>query len=302
MRIIYFGTPEFAVEPLKKIIESGYEVCAVVTAPDKERGRGRKVTFTPVKEFAVEKNIPVLQPDKLKDDYFISELKNFAADLFVVVAFRILPREVFAIPKFGSFNLHGSLLPKYRGAAPIQWALINGDTETGLTTFFLEEKVDTGNIILQKKVVVSREDDFASLHDKMSLEGAGLIVETIKAIERNDYRLIAQDNSFASPAPKITKELCEINWELPALRIHNLIRALCPVPGAFFKHNKKIYKVYKSEVFENKSLPPGKIEESKTEIFIGTGNGSLKILEIRPEGRKRLKTEDFLRGYSLKEK
>ncbi len=302
MKIVYFGTPDFAVNPLKKIIDEGYEVSAVVTAPDKERGRGRKVTFTPVKEFAVQNNIPVLQPEKLKDPNFIDTLKQLNADLFVVVAFRILPREVFTLPKFGSFNLHGSLLPKYRGAAPIQWALINGDTETGLTTFFLEDKVDTGNIILQCKVKIEPEDNFGTLHDKMSIEGSSLVVDTIRAIESDNVELKAQQDELASAAPKITKELCEINWELPAERVHNLIRGLCPFPGAFFKLNGKIYKVYSSQIVEDKNLKPGEIEETKKEIIIGTSKDSLKILEIRPEGRKRMTAEEFLRGYSLKEK
>lgn len=299
MNIVYFGTPDFALKPLEAIIGAGYNLSAVVTAPDKERGRGRKVSYTPVKEFALENNIPVLQPESLKDENFIEELKKFEPELFVIVAFRILPKSVYTLPKLGSFNLHASLLPKYRGAAPIQWALINGDKETGLTTFFLEEKVDTGNIILQKRVPIEEDDNFGTLHDKLSEVGAELVVETIAAIENKSYKLTAQDNAFASPAPKITKELSEIDWNESAEKIHNLIRGLCPFPAAFFKKNGKIYKVYLSAVVEEDSLQPGEIKQTKKEIIVGTGNGSLKILELKPEGRKRMSAEEFLRGHKL---
>lgn len=299
MKIVFFGTPDFAVTVLKKIHESGYEISAVVTAPDKERGRGKKVSFTPVKEFAVEKNINVLQPEKLNDENFAEELKKINADLFIIVAFKILPKSVFTIPPKGSFNLHGSLLPKYRGAAPIQWSLINGDKVTGLTTFFLKEKVDTGNMILQKEIIIDYEDDFGTLHDKMSEAGSDLVLETVKLIEENKIELKEQNDSFSSPAPKITKELCEINWENPAEKIHNLIRGLSPFPGAFLKKDEKIFKVYKSKINYELKLTAGKIEQTKKEIFFGCGKNTLQILEIQPEGRKRMTTEEFLRGYTL---
>ncbi|MCW8817136.1 MAG: methionyl-tRNA formyltransferase, partial [Ignavibacteriaceae bacterium] len=213
MKIIFMGTPDFSIPSLNSIYKSNHELVAIVTTPDKERGRGRKITYTPVKQFAVENNIPVYQPEKLKGNaQLVEQMKELEPDLFVVVAFRILPKEVFDIPKFGSFNLHGSFLPKYRGAAPIQWALINGETETGLTTFKLAEKVDTGNIYLQEKVEIFPEDNFETLHDRMSLLGADLVLKTIGLIESGNFELMQQDDSLASPAPKITKEICKIDW------------------------------------------------------------------------------------------
>lgn len=299
MKIVFFGTPDFAVTSLSKIYESENQISAVVTAPDKERGRGRKVSYTPVKEFAIKKNIPVLQPVKLKDESFIEELKKIDADLFVIVAFRILPVDVFTLPKFGSINLHGSLLPKYRGAAPIQWALINGDTETGVTTFFLKEKVDTGNMILQEKIAIDPEDNFETLHDKMKEVGAEVLLKTISLIEKNEVEEKTQDDSLASPAPKITKDICRIDWNKPVLEVHNLIRGISPFPGAFFFKDDKQYKVYKSKIVEEPKLQPAEVLETKRELFIGCADGTLEILEIQPEGRKRMTADEFLRGYSL---
>lgn len=299
MKIVFFGTPDFAVTSLSKIYESENQISAVVTAPDKERGRGRKVSYTPVKEFAIKKNIPVLQPAKLKDESFIEELKKIDADLFVIVAFRILPVDVFTLPRFGSVNLHGSLLPKYRGAAPIQWALINGDTETGVTTFFLKEKVDTGNMILQEKIAIDPEDNFETLHDKMKEVGAEVLLKTISLIEKNEVDEKTQDDSLASPAPKITKDICRIDWNKPVHEVHNLIRGISPFPGAFFVKDHKQYKVYKSKIVEDPKLQPAEVLETKRELYIGCADGTLEILEIQPEGRKRMTADEFLRGYSL---
>jgi len=300
MKIVFFGTPDFAVESLSRIYESENEVAAVVTAPDKERGRGRKVSYTPVKEFALNKKIPVFQPPKLKEQQFLEELKNINADLFVIVAFRILPVEVFTLPKFGSINLHGSLLPRYRGAAPIQWALINGDTETGVTTFFLKEKVDTGNMILQENVKIEQDDNFETLHDKMMALGADTLIKTISLIENSKVIEKAQDDSLASPAPKITKEICKINWNETAEKIFNLVRGLSPFPGAFFEMDGKTYKVLRSNPVIEPKLNTAEIMETKKELFIGCKEGTLQILEIQPEGRKRMSADEFLRGYSLK--
>ncbi len=299
MKIVFFGTPEFAIPSLKKIIDSKHEVKAVVTAPDKERGRGRKVSYTPVKELALQNHIDVLQPENLSDEDFYDGLKSINADLFVVVAFRILPEKVFNMPKFGSFNLHGSLLPKYRGAAPIQWALINGDNETGVTTFFLQKKVDTGNLILSKKIDIGEGDDFQSLHDRMSVLGADAVIETIGLIENGNVNIKPQDESLATPAPKITKEICEIDWTKSALDIRNLVRGLSPVPGAFFIKNNKQYKVFNCSIEKTQDLQPGEFSETKNELFAGTGTTNLRILEIQLEGRKRISAEEFLRGYSL---
>jgi methionyl-tRNA formyltransferase len=292
------GTPEFSLPSLKILLESDHKLLAVVTQPDKERGRGKKVSFTPVKQFAVENNIPIYQPEKLKGNQeFVKQMRELQPDLFVVVAFRILAKEVFEIPKFGSFNLHGSYLPMYRGAAPIQWALLNGETETGLTTFKLAEKVDTGNIYLQDKVKIYPEDNFGTLHDRMSELGAKMVLETVILIESGNYELKQQDDSFASPAPKITKEICQIDWNKSAIEIHNLVRGLSPYPAAFFSFNEKVIKVYKTEVIERNDLHPFQIEQLKKELIIGCGKNALRILELQQEGRKRMTAEEFLRGF-----
>lgn len=300
MNIIFMGTPDFSIPSLKALVESRHNVLAVVTACDKERGRGRKVSYTPVKEFALENNLPLLQPERMKNNpAFVEDLKKFNADLYVVVAFRILPFEVFSIPPKGSFNLHASLLPKYRGAAPIQWALINGETETGLTTFKLAEKVDTGNIYLQEKVEIKQEDNLETLHDKLSEIGSKIVLQTVEIIDTGKYGLKTQDDSLAKPAPKITKEICKIDWNKPAIEIYNLIRGLSPDPGAFFEFKDKIIKVYKSQVIESKDLKPFEIFQTKTELIIGCGKDSLKILELQQEGKKRMGVEEFLRGFRV---
>lgn len=300
MNIIFMGTPDFAIPSLKILLDNRHQILAVVTTPDKERGRGQKITFTAVKQFAVQNSIPVYQPEKLRGNIeFIEQMKSLKPDLFIVVAFRILPKEVFEIPKFGSFNLHGSYLPQYRGAAPIQWALINGDRETGLTTFKLAEKVDTGNIYLQEKVNINLDDNFESLHDRMSLVGADLVLKTVRMIQSGNVELKAQDDLLASPAPKILKETCLINWNKPALEIHNLVRGLSPHPVAYFVHSNKVIKIYKSEVVKNLQLKPAEIHQTKSELFIGCGKDALKILEIQQEGKKRMKTEEFLRGFRV---
>jgi methionyl-tRNA formyltransferase len=298
MKIVFMGTPDFAVPSLKILTESHHSVIAAVTGTDKEKGRGQKVAYTPVKQFALEKNIPILQPEKLKDPQFISELKSLTPDLIVVVAFRILPPEVFNIPVHGSFNLHGSLLPKYRGAAPIQWALMNGDKKTGVTSFKLEQQVDTGNIYIKREIDIEDEDDMGSLHDKLSYLGAECVLETVNMIETGDFILQKQNDSEATPAPKINKEMGKIDWQNPAEKIHNLIRAFSPSPGAYFYSNGRQIKIYKSEI-NKKDLPPGTIHSSKTELIIGCGINSLKILELQQEGKKRLSTGKFLRGYSF---
>ena len=299
MKIIFMGTPDFSIPSLKILLENNHEILAVVTTPDKERGRGQKITFTTVKQFAIDNNIPVLQPIKLKDESFINELKNLNPDLFIIVAFRILPKEVFEIPKYGSFNLHGSYLPKYRGAAPIQWALINGDKETGLTTFKLAEKVDTGNIYLQEKVEINTADNFETLHDRMSLLGAELVLKTVSLIEHGDYELLQQDDSLASPAPKITKEICSIDFNKSAKEIHNLVRGLSPHPAAFFIYNNKVIKIYKTEIVENINLKPFEFHQTKTELIIGCGKDALRILELQQEGKRRMGVEEFLRGFRV---
>ena len=251
-----------------------------------------------------------LAPVTLKDENFIQRLKILQPDLFVIVAFRILPKEVYTIPTRGAFNLHASLLPKFRGAAPIQWSLINGEKETGVTTFFLEEKVDTGNIIIQEKILIDDSDDYGSLHDKMMFLGADVVLKTVDMIDKEKVITKKQDDSLASPAQKITKEICQISWSKSAEEIHNLVRGLSPHPGASFEYNGKTYKVFKSKInidqleqnihFTNhRLLTAERILQSKTEIFIRTIKGNLQILELQHEGRKRMTAEEFLRGYSL---
>jgi methionyl-tRNA formyltransferase len=300
MNIVFMGTPDFSIPSLKILLESKHKILAVVTQPDKERGRGQKVTFTAVKQFAVEHNIPVYQPEKLKgNEEFINQMKSLQPEFFVVVAFRILPKEIFEIPKYGSFNLHGSYLPAYRGAAPIQWALINGETETGLTTFKLAEKVDTGNIYLQEKLPIFPDDNFEILHDRMSELGAKMVLDTVNLIESGNYELKPQDDSLASPAPKITKDICQIDWNRSAEEIHNLVRGLSPHPAAYFVYNDKLMKVYKTEVVTGLGLQPFQFHQTKIELIIGCGKDAVRILEIQQEGKKRMLVEEFLRGFKF---
>ena len=295
------GSAGFSIPSLEKLYRSKHKILAIVTVPDKQKGRGQKISFSPVKEFGIKNSLPILQPEKLKDEAFMRQLKDFNSDLFVVVAFRILPPEVFTIPPKGSFNLHASLLPKYRGAAPIQWALIQGEKKTGVTTFALEEKVDTGNIYLQKEVEIDNEDNFETLHDKLSNIGAQAVLETVNIMESGNYQLEEQDNSQASPAPKITPETGKIDWAKPANKIHNLVRGLSPTPCAYFFHDNRKIKVYKTRVVEKENTIAGKIIETKKNLFVECASNELEILELQLEGRKRMSIEEFLRGYKFNE-
>jgi len=294
------GTPDFAVPSLECLVRHGYEVAAVVTVPDKPRGRGREVLPSPVKQRAAELGIPVLQPPLLNAPEFTGQLREFSPEILVVVAFRILPKIVYSIPRLGAFNLHASLLPKYRGAAPIQRAIMNGEKMTGLTTFFLEEKVDTGTMILQKAVPISDEDDAGILHDRLSVLGADLVLETVRRIEDGSALRIPQDTSLATPAPKILKEDCLIQWPQPAQSIRDLIRALSPAPGARTRHAKRVIKIYRAEIAQEvRSLPPGEVLLEGKRLFVGTGDGVLSLIELQQEGKRRLLAEEFLRGYRL---
>jgi methionyl-tRNA formyltransferase len=297
MKIVFMGTPGFAVPSLKKIIEHKYEIPFVVTVPDKVKGRGLKIQYSDVKIAALENNLKVLQPENLKDENFLNELKNAAPGLIVIIAFRMLPREVYTLPGFGSVNLHASCLPKYRGAAPINRAVMNGEKETGLTTFFLQDKADTGNILLQEKVEIFDDDDAGTLHDRLSSLGAELIIKTIKLIESGKYELKVQDDSLATKAPKIFKEDCLIDWNLSAVKIHNLIRGLSPYPAAFTHLNGKVCKIYKSKLSGLKStLEIGKITANAKQLFVSTQDNLLEILEIQLEGKKRIPSGEFLNG------
>jgi len=299
MKLIFMGTPDFAVPSLKELLGEGYEISSVVTVPDKKQGRGLKTAFSPVKEFALENNLRLIQPDNLLDTGFISEIKKQNPDLIIVVAFRILPKVVFNIPKLGTINLHASLLPRYRGAAPINWAIIKGETETGLTTFFINEKVDTGNVILQIKVPIEPFENYGSLYSKMSQEGAKLLLETVKKVSGNDYQLINQDESIATPAPKIFKENCNINWNQEAIKIHNFIRGLSPNPCAFTVYDNKILKIFESRISDQKSnSKPGELYLFNKNIFVNTNDFLIEILEIQLEGKKRLKSSEFINSIT----
>ncbi|MCT1533039.1 methionyl-tRNA formyltransferase [Sphingobacterium daejeonense] len=304
MRIIFMGTPDFAVASLKALIEAGEEVVAVVTGPDKPAGRGQKLHESAVKKFAVSQNIPVLQPVKLRDPEFLAELKSFNADLQVVVAFRMLPELVWNMPEKGTINVHASLLPNYRGAAPINHAIINGEKKSGVTTFLLQHEIDTGNILFSTEVEILDNDNAGDLHDKLMLAGAELLIRTVNAIKKNDIHPIPQDSidtESLKHAPKIFKEDCLINWENDTVNIYNLIRGLSPYPTAFTHIDGKVLKIYESEIIiEKHDLKPGTyISDGKNELKFATKDGFLKLLEIQIEGKKRMSVSDFLRGYRL---
>lgn len=300
MRILFMGTPDFAVPSLRILLDNSYEIPAVVTAPDKPRGRGQQVSFTPIKEFAIRHNISILQPEKLNDKAFIAEIQRLHPDLVAVAAFRILPREVYTIPKLGSFNLHASLLPKYRGAAPINWAIINGEKESGVTTFFLKDEVDTGSILCQTRVPIGPDDTAGDLHDVLSKAGAEIVLKTVHLIEFGSVQPRVQDDSLACPAPKIFKEDCRIDWTKPSHQIHNFIRGLSPHPAAWTTHMGKLIKVFHARIIENKSAQAGIIlNRTHNKLEVGTGNGIVSLLEIQQEGKRRLGIEEFLRGYSI---
>jgi methionyl-tRNA formyltransferase len=300
MRILFMGSPSFAVPSLKILLDHNYEIPAVVTAPDKPRGRGQQVSFTPIKEIALRHQLPVLQPENLKDTTFIAKIQQLYLDLIVVVAFRILPREVYTIPKLGSFNLHASLLPQYRGAAPINWAIINGEQETGVTTFLLQDKVDSGSILLQAHVRIEPDETAGELYDKLAGVGAEIVLQTVQLIEINKIRPHLQDESSATLAPKIFKEHCRVDWTRSALQIHNFVRGLSPYPAALTKHKGKTIKIYKTAVINEDTNKAGIIIKHNTNVLqVGTGNGTISILEIQQQGKRRMGIEDFLRGYSI---
>ncbi|MBL7128161.1 MAG: methionyl-tRNA formyltransferase [Ignavibacteria bacterium] len=297
MKIIFMGTPEFAVPSLDILLKNNHNIVGVVTVPDKRKGRGRTMQYSDVKKYAIENNLYLLQPEKMKDPSFIKEIENLQPDLIVIVAFRILPKEIFTIPKYGSFNLHASLLPKYRGAAPINWALINGEKETGVTTFFLKETVDTGNIILQTKIPINDDDDAGTIHDKLSEIGAETVLKTVKLIEKGNVNVTSQDNSLASPAPKIFKEDCRINWEQDSLKIYNFIRGLSPYPASYTYLDNKIVKIYKSKLTNMKvTSNPATIHTEDKKLFVNTKDCMIEILELQLEGKKRMSSNDFING------
>lgn len=300
MRIVFMGTPDFAIPSLKTLLDNRYTIASVVTVPDKPQGRGGQRIPSPVKQFAGHHRLPILQPELLNDESFIAAVRDLKPDLFVVVAFRILPKEVITLPRLGAFNLHASLLPKYRGAAPIQWAIMNGEKETGVTTFFLEEKVDTGNVILQARVPVAPDQTFRELHDTLADVGAEIVLHTVRLIETGKAIPHPQDNAGATPAPKILKQHCRIDWSKPSRAIHNLVRGLSPVPCAFTMHGGKTIKIYRTRVVEHASKnAPGVVAETSARLVVQAGEGSVEVLELQQEGKRRLPAEEFLRGYRL---
>jgi methionyl-tRNA formyltransferase len=302
-KIVFMGTPDFAVGSLAKIMEAGIEVAAVVTAPDRPAGRGQKLQASAVKKYAVVHNIPVLQPEKLKADDFIAALKKINADLFVVVAFRMLPEVVWQMPRLGTINLHGSLLPKYRGAAPINWAVINGDTETGVTTFFIEKEIDTGQIIDSAKTPINKDDTAGTVHDRLMSIGAALLTETIQKIFNGTATKKPQPQSQVTHAPKIFKPDCKIDWTKDALSIFNTIRGLSPYPTAYTviknEEEVKTLKIFKVDYQVNQSNQSGKIKIENDLVWIGCSNGWIIIHELQLEGKKRMHSTAFIKGFDF---
>ncbi|RZL39170.1 MAG: methionyl-tRNA formyltransferase [Pedobacter sp.] len=302
MKIVFMGTPDFAVASLDALKNAGFDIVGVVTAADKPAGRGQKLNESAVKKYAVEHGLKVLQPLKLKDPEFIDELKSLNADLQVVVAFRMLPEIVWNMPPKGTINLHGSLLPQYRGAAPINHAIINGEKESGVTTFFLKQEIDTGDVIFSESTPITEENTAGTLHDKLMGIGARLIVKTVKAIEDGSYTEVPQPmDSELKSAPKIFKDFCEINWQQDNQIVYNHIRGLSPYPTAFTFLNEKTLKIFKVE--KEDTLPKieaGKFEtDGKTFLRFATNNGYIKLLELQLEGKKRMMVDEFLRGVRL---
>lgn len=305
LRIIYMGTPEFAVESLKALVENDFNVVAVVTMPDKPIGRGHKVQSSPVKEYAVAQKIPVLQPERLKDESFLAELRSFNADLQIVVAFRMLPEVVWAMPRLGTFNLHASLLPQYRGAAPINWAIINGETKTGVTTFFLQHEIDTGNIILQESVAILPEENVGNLHDKLMHIGAKSVVRTVEIILSEKVNAIPQqEDEELKLAPKIFKDTCRINWEKSGESIHNFVRGLSPYPAAWCEllqdnSDAVVLKVFETKFEKISHQMPLKsiLTDGKSYLKVAVNDGFLHLKTIQIQGKKRMNVSDFLMGF-----
>jgi methionyl-tRNA formyltransferase len=287
LRIIFMGTPEFAVPSLDILVENNYDVVGVITAPDKPGGRGQQLQKSAVKVAAEKNGLKILQPTNLKAPEFIDELRSLNANLQIVVAFRMLPEAVWSMPSIGTFNLHASLLPQYRGAAPINWAIINGETETGVTTFFLKHEIDTGNILFQEKETILPDDDAGTLYERLMKKGAGLVLKTVKAIEGGDYTPQSQiTDRELRHAPKIFRETCMIDWNKNSRDVVNFVRGLSPYPAAWTTINGKTYKVFKVSIGEG-------------DLKLKTADGYVSIEELQPEGKKRMKTSEFLRGYKI---
>lgn len=307
LRIVYMGTPDFAVESLKALHENGYNVVGVVTMPDKPAGRGHKIQFSPVKQYALDHNLTLLQPEKLKDEAFLSDLKALNADLQIVVAFRMLPEVVWDMPRLGTFNLHASLLPQYRGAAPINWAIINGELETGATTFFLTHEIDTGNIIQQEKISIAKTDNAGDVHDRLMAMGAKLVLKTVDAIIAGKAEGKPQEHSLAEKAaPKIFKETCRIDWTKTTTDLYNFVRGLSPYPAAWTEitnaEGEKLgLKVFETEeeICAPEHAPATLVTDNKTFLKVATTDGYLNLLSVQLAGKKRMQTVELLRGYKF---
>lgn len=311
LRIVYMGTPDFAVESLRALVEGGYNIVAVITMPDKPVGRhGSQLQPSPVKQYAVEHGLKVMQPTNLKDPTFVEELRSLKADLQIVVAFRMLPEVVWQMPPLGTFNAHASLLPKYRGAAPINWAVINGDTETGMTTFFLKHEIDTGDIIQQVKIPIHETDNVEIVHDKLMLLSGQLVTETVDNIIAGTITSVPQDSIKdiePTPAPKIFRDTCRINWNQPAKKVYDFIRGLSPYPAAWTTLNGKSVKIYEacidtSHASTNEDMKPGTIlTDHKSRLQVATANGRLDIKVMQLEGKKRMPVSDLLKGLKIED-
>lgn len=309
LRIVYMGNPDFAVRPLQIMLEHNYNVVAVVTGQDKPSGRGKKINESAVKVFAKEQNLPIIQPESLKSEDFLQTLRDLNIDLIVVVAFKMLPKVVWQIPKIGTINIHASLLPQYRGAAPINWAIINGEKKTGVTSFIINEVIDTGNILLQKEIEITEDETVGTLHDKLQESGSQLLIETLQLLETGKQQGIDQTTLFVNetdlkPAPKIFKETCKINWNEESVKINNLIRGFSPYPGAWTTikkgENTFVFKIFSAKVLiENHSLQVGQFVEKNNSIAISTIDGFIQLVEIQLEGKKRMNISDFVRGFSF---
>jgi len=306
LRIVFMGTPEFAVASLRLLVECGYQVVGVITAPDKPAGRGMKMQESAVKRYALEKGLTVLQPEKLKNPEFIRELRALKADLQVVVAFRMLPEMVWTMPRFGTFNLHGSLLPQYRGAAPLNWAVINGEKETGVTTFLLDHEIDTGRILFKEKITIGDQDTVGGIHDRLMEIGAKLVLRTIDALAEGNYTAVSQDQVSTEPlkhAPKLFKEDCHIDWSWPGEKIRNLIRGLSPYPGAWTavtgeNGQSSSLKIFFAEFKPESGLVPGTVfTDGRTILKIAAADGWLELTDLQLSGKKRMNTDELLRGF-----
>ena len=308
LRIVYMGTPEFAVAPLESLLDNGYNVVGVVTVPDKPAGRGQRLGESAVKLFAKERGLNLLQPPLLRDPDFLASLEALKADLFIVVAFRMLPKVVWSMPRLGTFNLHGSLLPQYRGAAPINWAIINGESRSGVTTFMIDEEIDTGGILMQRETPIAPDETLGTLYDRLMHMGAKLVLETVEGLMEGTLKPHPQKAENPKPAPKLTKELSHINWEGNALELERLIRGLSPYPGTFttlVKGNQPInVKIFGAKALEaagagsaSKALPGSIISNGKSYLKVVCGEGVLEILEIQMAGKRRMKISEFLLGF-----